>query len=57
MIVNEARYVSSIPGHNSHILAVIDNVEMAVPIDENNRHYQAILKWVAENNKIGAAYE
>lgn len=57
MIVNSARYVSSVSGQNSHINAEIDGVMMAVPINPDNRHYQAILEWVAENNKIGVAYE
>ena len=25
---------------------------ISIPIDENNRHYQAIQEWVAEGNKI-----
>jgi len=25
---------------------------MVVPLDSNNRHYQAIQEWVAEGNKI-----
>lgn len=57
MIVNSARYVSSVSGQNSHINAEIDGVMMAVPINPDNRHYQAILEWVAENNTIGVAYE
>jgi hypothetical protein len=32
--------------------AKIDNIEMFVPIDEANRHYQEILKWVAAGNTI-----
>jgi len=34
------------------IKATIDGVEMIVPIDEANRHYQEILEWVAEGNTI-----
>ena len=34
------------------IRAIIDEVEMIVPIDEANRHYQEILEWVAEGNTI-----
>ena len=34
------------------IRAIIDEVEMFVPIDEANRHYQEILEWVAEGNTI-----
>jgi len=55
MIVNSARYVSSVSGQNSHINAEIDGVMIAVPIDPANRHYQAILEWVADGNTITAA--
>ena len=40
---------------NSSIDAVIDNENISIPIDESNRHYQAILKWVAEGNTIEEA--
>ena len=41
--------------HNSAIKAVIDGEEYSVPLDPNNRHYQAIQEWVAEGNKIEEA--
>jgi hypothetical protein len=34
------------------IKATIDGVLMSVPLDPNNRHYQAIQEWVAKGNKI-----
>ena len=34
------------------IKATIDGVLMSVPLNPNNRHYQAIQEWVAEGNKI-----
>ena len=37
------------------IIATIDNVKMFVPIQANNRHYQAIQEWVAEGNTIADA--
>ena len=40
---------------NSCINASIDSVNITVPIDPNNRHYQAILEWVKEGNKIEEA--
>ncbi len=40
---------------NDNIIATIDGEKMFVPIDDNNRHYQAILKWVAEGNTIEEA--
>ena len=39
-------------GVNCSINATIDGQEMSVPLDPNNRHYQAIQEWVAEGNKI-----
>ena len=38
-----------------NIVATIDGVEMAVPLDPDNRHYQAIQEWVAEGNTIAEA--
>ena len=37
------------------IKVTIDNVEMFVPLDPANRHYQAIQEWVAEGNTIAEA--
>ena len=34
------------------IKATIDDVLMSVPLDPDNRHYQAIQEWVKEGNKI-----
>ena len=34
------------------IIATIDGVEMQVPLDPANRHYAAILEWVAKGNTI-----
>jgi len=37
---------------NTGMIATIDNIVMSVPLDPNNRHYQAIQEWVKEGNKI-----
>jgi hypothetical protein len=37
------------------IKAVIDGVTLDVPINPDNRHYAAILEWVAEGNTIQEA--
>ena len=37
---------------NTRIIATIDGVEMQVPLDPANRHYAAILEWVAQGNTI-----
>lgn len=40
---------------NTRVIATIDGVEMSVPLDPANRHYAAILEWVAEGNTIQEA--
>lgn len=40
---------------NVQITAVIDGVTLLVPLDTDNRHYQAILDWVADGNTIADA--
>ena len=37
---------------NVAIAATIDGQDMEVPLDPANRHYAAILDWVAEGNTI-----
>ena len=37
------------------IKATIDNVASFVPLDPDNRHYQAIQDWVAKGNTIEEA--
>ena len=41
-------------GENVSINIEIDNVQpgLSVPLDPANRHYAAILEWVAEGNTI-----
>ena len=53
MIITNATYIASIGSdNNSGIQATIDGIEMYVPLDPANRHYEAILEWVAEGNTI-----
>ncbi len=40
---------------NCGVIAVIDDETVGVPLDPANRHYAAILKWVAEGNTIQEA--
>ena len=54
MNITSAQYIQ-IDGANSHIKATIDGITMSVPLDTSNRHYQAILEWVAEGNTIADA--
>jgi len=51
MTITSAQYIAS-EGTNSSIRATIDGQELHVPLDPENRHYQAILEWVAEGNTI-----
>lgn len=37
----------------SYNVTLDDGKFLGVPLDENNRHYQEVLQWVAEGNTIG----
>lgn len=50
--ITSAQYETNRNGDNSSIKATIDGVELSVPLDPANRHYAAILEWVAEGNTI-----
>ena len=52
MNITSAQYLTS---QQDTILAVIDGTTWSVPLDPANRHYEAILKWVADGNTIEAA--
>ena len=54
MKIKSAEYINDdlLDKKNVMIKATIDEVEMFVPVEPNNRHYQAIQEWVAEGNKI-----
>ena len=54
MNITQAQYVV-IDGENTSIQATINERVLSVPIDPNNRHYQAIQEWVAEGNTIQEA--
>ena len=57
MIIENAQWCSIEPVINktTALTVTIDGVEMTVPLDPANRHYAAILKWVAEGNTIEEA--
>ena len=40
---------------NNSIVATIGGEKWHIPLDPANRHYQAILEWVAEGNTIADA--
>ena len=54
MNITEAKY-HQYEGVNSCIEATIDGKSIIVPLDPDNRHYQAIQEWVAEGNTIQEA--
>ena len=55
MNITSAQYLVDNANINTNVKAIIDGQEMFVPLDEENIHYAAILKWVAEGNTIKAA--
>jgi len=55
MNITSAQYLKDNNNENDTVLATIDGVEMSVPLDTQNRHYKAILKWVADGNTIDSA--
>ena len=58
-MITKAKYISiTDPAGNKFsdtIKATINDIEVFVPINENNRDYQEILKWVDAGNTIEAA--
>ena len=57
MKIESAQYINDdlLDKKNVMIKATIDEVEIFVPVEPNNRHYQAIQEWVKEGNKIEEA--
>jgi len=55
MNIENAQYIKNIDDEITMISATIDSVVMFVPLDPDNRHYQAIQEWVAEGNTIAEA--
>jgi hypothetical protein len=50
MKITNVEYIYSLGRKN--IKATIDGEILWVPINEKNRHYQAIQKWIAEGNTV-----
>jgi len=56
MNITSAKYYKDIrTEENCSINIVVETKQMSVPIDPANRHYQAILEWIAEGNTIEEA--
>ena len=53
MSFTDVKYVKDdLTNKNGAINFKLNGEYWSIPISEDNRHYQAILKWVAEGNKI-----
>jgi len=55
MSINSAQYIKDEFDQNVTIKANFDGDIIIVPLDPDNRHWQAIQKWVAEGNTIAEA--
>ena len=56
MSFTDVKYVKdALTNKNGAINFKLNGEYWSIPISEDNRHYQAILKWVAEGNKIEEA--
>ena len=59
MNITEVKYekakVANPDNNNTSVKLVADSITYSVPLDPANRHYQAILEWVAEGNTIAEA--
>ena len=55
MNITSAQYQKNEENENESIKATIDGTVWFVPLDPDNRHYQAIQEWVAEGNTIAEA--
>ena len=50
MKITNAKYIANQLGDDCVVEATIDGKTMHVPIAAGNRHYDAIVAWVAEGN-------
>ena len=50
--ITNAKYFKNIDGKNVSVNVTINGQDMSVPMDTDNRHYQAIQEWVKEGNTI-----
>ena len=55
MNITSAQYCPTPTGEKETIKATVDGEVCFVPLDTGNRHYAAILEWVAEGNTIQEA--
>ena len=53
--ITSAQYQENTNGDNVSVTAIINGQKLSVPIDTANRHYAAIVEWVADGNTIADA--
>ena len=53
--ITNIKHIEDLKGNKEGIQCVIDGVPSSVPLDPDNRDYQAIQEWVAEGNTIEEA--
>ena len=56
MNIESAVYSVDEEGNTSGIQATIDGIQMSVPNDSGNRHYQLIQEWIAKGNTIAPQF-
>jgi hypothetical protein len=52
MNFTNAKYISFDGKNQASIRAELDGKTVCIPINTDNRHYQAILEWVEDGNTI-----
>jgi len=52
MNFTKAKYISFLGNNQASITAELDGKKVCIPINSDNRHYQAIQEWVKEGNTI-----
>ena len=52
MNITEAKYFTDSDANNEWVRVTVDGEHRFVPLDPANRHYAAILEWVADGNTI-----
>lgn len=55
MYITSVQYQPSFTDEKEGVKATIDGDVLFIPIDTDNRHWQAIQKWVADGNTIAEA--
>ena len=55
MNITKAKYCKDDNGNNISVNATINGKDWSVPLDEANKDYEAIQKWVADGNTIEEA--